>query len=92
MASESKKTSENSFIFKPSKKLWLKKIVNKIAVTFEPIMLFWCPLRFRIYKTNTYLIYIMTKDWNSNSLGVMTINQEGTDKQTHSHAHRHCDY
>ena len=44
--------------------------VIKIAVTFEPIMQFWCPLRFRIQR-NTYLIYFHTKYWNSDRLGVI---------------------
>ena len=60
--------------------------VIKIAVTFEPIMQFWCPLRFRIH-TNTYLIYFHTKYWNSDHLGVIN-KQSRRVRHTRRHAYR----
>ena len=44
---------------------------SKITVTFEPVMQFWCPSRFRISLKNCSLVYFMTESTISNHWGVV---------------------
>ena len=44
---------------------------SKIAITFELIMQFGRPLRFRIYKIKCEVVYFMTVSTISNNVGVV---------------------
>ena len=60
----------------------MDKNVVKIVVTFEPIMQFWCPSRFRILRTISSLSILWRKARNMTLCPLSTITAFVTDKKT----------